>query len=81
MLEERSQPPGPYIFSTLPIYFVQFLINLILPSGYPLHTPPIYYFHDATPFRDSHSRLTFATPIREYHHQIYPSTQIGCQYP
>ena len=70
MLEERSQPTRAYIFYTIYLFHTIFLINFLLPSGYPIHMPPNFLFsrllfvtpfHDST--RDSHSRLTFATPI------------------
>ena len=39
MIEERSQPTGAYIFYTTYLFHTLFLINLLLPSGYPLHIP------------------------------------------
>ena len=42
MLEERSQPPGAYIFYTTYLFRTLFLIILLLPLGYPLHMPPIF---------------------------------------
>ena len=65
--------PGP-IFPTPHIFPYIFLFNLILPSGSPLHTPPIF-LHSRLPsrlqlvthvrdsIRDYHLRLTFATPL------------------
>ena len=78
-LEERSQPPGAYIFYTTYLFRTIFLINLLLPSGYALHTPPFFYFHDpssrlhfATPTHDSISQLTFVTPIHDSFFHNYP---------
>ena len=55
IVEERSPPPGAYIFYTTYLFCTLFLINLLLPLGYPLHMPPNFYF------RDPSSRLIFAT--------------------
>ena len=43
MLHLKKGPNHPgLIFSTLQIYFIQFFVfNLLLPSGYLLHMPPI----------------------------------------
>ena len=47
-LKKGPNQPG-LIFSTLPIYLVQFiLINLLLPSGYPLHMPLDFLFRDSS---------------------------------
>ena len=45
MLEERLQPPGADIFYTTYLFHTIFLINLLLPSGYPLHMP-IFFFRN-----------------------------------
>ena len=66
MLEGRSQPTGAYIFYTIYLFCTIFLINFLLPSGSPLHTPPNFLFsrlHFATTIRDSLSRLHFTTPL------------------
>ena len=44
MIEERSPPPGAYIFYTTYLFRTLFLINLLLPLGYPLHTPLNFLF-------------------------------------
>ena len=47
-LKKGPNQPG-LIFSTLPIYLVQFiLINLLLPSGYQLHMPLDILFRDSS---------------------------------
>ena len=43
MIEERSQPTGAYIFYTTYLFRTNFLINLLLPLGYPLHMPPEFF--------------------------------------
>ena len=39
MIEERSQPTRAYDFYTTYLFRTIFLINKLLPLGYPLHTP------------------------------------------
>ena len=68
MIEDRSQPTRAYILYTTYIFCTLFLINFLLPSGYPLNTPPNFLFFMThlrltltTPFHDSHSQLPFVT--------------------
>ena len=75
-IEERSQPTRAYIIYTTYLFCTIFLINLLLPLGYLLHTPPpppIFLFSRlifttpflrltlTTPFHDSCSQPPFAT--------------------
>ena len=77
MIEARSQPTGAYIFYTTYLFLTLFLINFLLPLGYPLHTPPNFLFSRplfATHLRDSISqtclRLMLMTPFRDSHSQL-----------
>ena len=73
MLEERSQPTGAYIFYTTNLFHTINLLNLLLPSGYPLHTPPNFLFVQlifVSPFHDSQLQLQFATHIRDPHSRL-----------
>ena len=46
MIEESSQPTGAYIFYTTYLFHTLFLINLLLPLGYPLHMH-LNFFRDS----------------------------------
>ena len=60
-LKEGPNQPGP-IFPTLFIYFVQFFSLIKYSLRDPNYIRPRnFYFRD--PFRDSHSRPHFATPL------------------
>ena len=75
MIEERFQPTGAYISYTTYLFHTLFLINLLLPLGYPLHMPLNFLFFVtpslrlifATPVHDSSLRLHFTTPILDPH--------------
>ena len=63
MIEERTQPTGTYISYTT-YFFVQFFYIINYSLRDPIYIRPVF-FTFATPFRDSHSRLTFTTHIHD----------------
>ena len=76
-IEERTQPTGAYIYYTT-YFFVQFFSLSNYSIRDPIYIcPRFFYFAThirdpisrlpfAAPFRDSHSRLTFATHVHDY---------------
>ena len=67
MIEEAPTNQGLYFLHYIFISNSNnFLINLLLPSGYPLHMPTIFFIF-ATPFCDSHLQLPFVTHVHDPH--------------
>ena len=79
-LKEGPNQPGP-IFSTLFIYFIQFLLLINFSLRDPNYRcPRIFLFsrpHFATPICDRILRLPFATPFCDSHSRLIFATHIS----
>ena len=68
-LKEGPNQPGP-IFSTLYIYFVQFLLLINYSLWDRIYIRPRIFLFSRPPFRDSYSRLMFRDSTRDSHSRL-----------